>query len=209
MKKGKRQLIAIGLVALLVFVVGWRGVLERNDQFMEGAWRFHDTVTVDGASTLTGAVTMSSTLAVTGDTTLSGDLDVTNEFVHGKYDSDEIASHTGCATGADLDIDPADGDVLIFTGTTAVTLSLPSLSANLDGWMFTMINRAGTGNTISTQLADAMFRGGNLGLSTTGSFGYGGTTVTWVDSIGDTITFVGDYDSGTSPTWWIVSAVTQ
>lgn len=209
MKSWKKKLATIGLVACMVFTVAWVGILDKNDQHMNGKWTFWKDVDIKEDLAVTQSLTVTTTSTLTGDVTASGAVTVGNEFVHGKYDSDELAGGATFATGADIDVDPTDGDVFVFTGTTTLTLSLPSLTAALDGWVFSIVNRAGTGLTISTQLADAMFRGGNLGLSTVGSFGYGGTTVSYVDSVGDSITFVGDYDSSTSPTWWILSAVTQ
>jgi hypothetical protein len=209
MKTWKKRLATIGLIVLLVGAVAWVGILEKNDQFMSGKWTFENDVQLEKNLDIDLTLTVDGASTFTGDVAATGAITVTNEFVHGKYSEAELAGGALFATGADIDVDPDDGDVFLFAGTTTLTLSMPSLTAALDGWVFSIVNRAGTGLTISTQLADALYRGGALGLATVGSFGLTGSTIAWIDSIGDSITLVGDYDSGTSPTWWILSAVTQ
>jgi len=209
MKQRKRLVIALCLIVIAVFSVGYVGVLDRNDQHMLGTWTFENTPTFSNGITVTnnasvGGTATIATLAVTGDSSLTGSLTIGDEIVHEKYDSDDLTGYTGAETGANVSITTALGDIFIFSGSTPLTIKLPTITAAMDGWIWTIINRAGTGCTltVTAPTVDCM-------ESSKGTLDTDGTiAITFIDTIGEAYQWVADYDSGTSPTWWILSGTT-
>lgn len=204
MRNRKRLVTVLCLIVLVAFSAAWVGIPDKNDQHILGTWTFWKTPTLKDDLTIEDDLTVTDDASIGGDLSVTGSITITDEFVHEKYDSDDLTGYAGAATGANVSLTTALGDIFIFSGSTPLTIKFPSITAAMDGWILTIINRAGTGSTITVTDATVDCMEVSKGVLDTD----GTIAVTSLDTIGEAYQWVADYDSGTSPTWWILSGTT-
>ena len=134
--RGKRTIGALLVVVLMVFCLGWVGILDHEDQHMGGDWTFwnsiivKDDITVEDDLTVTDDSTLTDDVAIGGDLTVSGSFVTADEIVLQSVDATVSYTHTA-----------AMGNVILFTkaaGGAAYVVTLPTITAALDGYILVL-----------------------------------------------------------------------
>jgi len=190
-----KKIIGWVLVAVLMVAIPWvYASVVKDSMTFEGPLTILNSITQTGNQTVTGNLT------VTGNTTQTGNIGVTgNVVVDGGYIRPEVYTRTS-AQGA-LTWDVSYGNVLITSGTTPLTITLPQITTAMAGYEFTIINHSGA----TTRTVASYGSGYDTIESTLGTIT--GTSDANNDAAGDTTTWMAmpaATISGTSAYWKLI-----
>ena len=182
--------VAFACFAVISIVWATEDMGSRPYKF-DGTITHNNNMTRTGTLTQTGAATVTGAVTITGDVAITGGLSVSDEITVPLYYHDS-------ATGA-LTWTTAYGGMLVCSGTTATAITLPAITAAMNGYEFTLKNQSGA--TTRTVTPTSAYIEATQGTMT-------GTSDANVDAAGDVRTWVAvhsDYLSGTTSVWMIKS----